>query len=101
MADGTSGKDVLDGTSGNPPTEGESGAQVFLAQDGQVTAATSGTKAYGTGGGETLVILPGAAGIVADQGVDAVRLSEAIGAYRFQQTGNVINVYNAQATCAC
>lgn len=79
-----------------PAPTGESTTQVFLAPNGQVSAATSGTKVFGTGSAEMLVILPGATGIVADQGVDAVRLSEAIGAYRFQQTGNVINVYNAQ-----
>ncbi|MCW1430171.1 beta strand repeat-containing protein [Novosphingobium sp. JCM 18896] len=83
-------------TAAEPAPTGDSAAQVFLAQNGEVTAATSGTKVYGTGGGETLVILPGATGIVGDQGVDAVRLSEAIGAYKFQQTGNLINVYNAQ-----
>jgi hypothetical protein len=87
---------VLTGVLAAP--SGASDAGVYLGSDASFTAASSGLKVYGSAGSETLNIGDGVGEIVADQGIEAVRLGGGLSGYRFQQTGNKLNVYDQAGT---
>jgi hypothetical protein len=78
--------------------QGATSAQAFLGLGEQITAAIDGLKVYGSSGLETLVMNPGASGIIADQAVDGVSFSSGYNEYAYHQTGNRINVWDKADT---
>ncbi|NDG04507.1 MAG: hypothetical protein EB121_04065 [Alphaproteobacteria bacterium] len=66
---------------------------VYLPQSSSVALDSALLNVYGASEQESVVLAAGASQVELDQNVDRVYLSNSASAYRYQQTGNRINVY--------
>jgi len=83
----------------NPATPTElSTAKVYLGQNDNFTMNNSGTTLYGNSGIDKVTLANGVRSTVLDQNVDEVVFLNASGSYAFKQTGNKINVYDANGS---
>jgi len=73
-------------------------AKVFLGVDDRFTISNSGTSIYGGTGYDIVTIVSGANNVVIDQNVEQINFPGASSSYIFNQTGNLINIYDAAGT---
>ncbi|MDD5214112.1 MAG: hypothetical protein PHQ03_01055 [Methylococcales bacterium] len=74
-------------------------AKLFLApNDTNYTVNISNTTVYGTSSSQTMSIGLSITGIVVDANVEGVQFSGALSDYKFQQTGNRLEVYATDGT---
>jgi hypothetical protein len=85
-------------TPGTPPTPTTTTAKVFLGADNSFTVGNSGTTVYGNTGKGTVTISSGIAGVNLDQNIGQINFVGLSSSYKFKQTGNLINVYDAAGT---
>ena len=78
-----------------PLTTTAQASGVFLPAGSAVALASALVNTFGSSGEEIVVLGAAASRVVADQNIERVHFSEASSAYRFQQTGNQLNVYPA------
>jgi hypothetical protein len=85
-------------TISSPTTATTTAAKVYLGTNDIFTVSNSGTTLYGGSGIDLVTISAGMYGVILDQNVERINLSDASNNYAFKQTGNRINVYNASGT---
>ena len=67
-------------------------ARVFLNPQDSF-ALNNAATVYGGASAETLILNAGTAGVTVDQNVERLELPGAVSSYSFQQTGNLLRVY--------
>lgn len=70
----------------------------FEAGDSTFTVSDSNTKIFGASGTQTVRIKAGAANILVDSNVEKISFDNPIGAYKFQQAGNQLRIFDAVDT---
>jgi len=75
-----------------------SSAKVFMGNNDFFTVSNSGVTVYGNSGSEIITVSPGTANITFDQNIEKINFSGAESNYKFMQTGNQINIYDADGT---
>jgi hypothetical protein len=71
---------------------------IFLPVDSHITLGSSQINVYGGSGAESVVVGAASSQVVLDQNIERLYLSEAPSAYRFQQSGNRLDVYKASGS---
>ena len=81
-----------------PTPSSSSSASAYLQPNDVITIANSGVKVFGSSGAEALTLTSATNGIVFDQNMDRINLPGSHSNYKFLQTGNQINIYDALGT---
>ena len=81
-----------------PFASATSTARIFMGNNDIFTVANNGVKVYGGSGMEVVTITDGIHGIIFDQNIEELIFGGSRSNYRFQQTGNLINIYNFDGT---
>jgi hypothetical protein len=71
---------------------------VYLPDSTHVTLGSARVNGFGGAGQESVILAAAAKDVTLDQNIDRVYLSQAASAYRYQQTGNQINLYPLGST---
>lgn len=79
-------------------TPGLTKAKTYLDVSDSFSVSSSGMTVYGSSGNETVTIVTGTTNVVLDQNVERLVFASSASSYRFQQTGNQINVYDLSGT---
>jgi len=87
-------------TSATEPTPVQlSSAKIFMGNNDFITVANNGAKVYGgSGSSNVLTVSPDTYSITFDQNISEVRFSGPEANYKFMQTGNLVNIYDANST---
>ena len=81
-----------------PAASASSSASAYLQSNDVITIANSGVKVFGNSGIEILTLISATNGIAFDQNMERINLPGSQSNYKFLQTGNQINVYDALGT---